>query len=188
MLTYWELYVAYANHCVEDNYKNDIDPAHYEMEWNHWLPLAAFPDLPLGQWLTLRQHAIASALQSLALGENCLCGWHKKFLPELLLELAWPIYCEACGVRGKKRATKAHEEKDENGKSKHAIYIGGYAAVARGKMIELIRPDGEVFVFDTVNYAAKVLGIPCVTVRQWCSGKRKSKEGWVARYLPADRY
>lgn len=90
--SYWDLYVAYIDKCVRDNWANDIDPHHYEMEWNHWLPKACFPDLPLGQWLTLKQHAIASALQTLATGKNCLCAWHKKYLPKYLLLKAWPIY------------------------------------------------------------------------------------------------
>jgi len=92
MDSYWDLYVAYVNKCERENYANGIDPNHYEMEWNHWLPKTCFPDLPLGQYLTLNQHAIASALQTLALNKNCMCGWHKKHLPEKLLELAWPLY------------------------------------------------------------------------------------------------
>jgi hypothetical protein len=92
--SYWDLYVAYVNKCVRDNWINDIDPHHYRMEWNHWLPKAAFPDLPLGQWLTRRQHSIASALQTLALGECCLCPWHVKFLPKELWEAVRPVYQE----------------------------------------------------------------------------------------------
>lgn len=93
MDSYWDLYVAYVNKCVKENYTNDIDPEHYDMEWNHWLPKACFPDLPLGQYLTLKQHAIASALQTLGLKKKCMCGWHKKYLPKNLLELAWPLFC-----------------------------------------------------------------------------------------------
>jgi len=102
MDSYWDLYVAYVNKCERENYANGIDPNHYEMEWNHWLPKACFPDLPLGQYLTLKQHAIASALQTLALNKNCMCGWHKKHLPEKLLELAWPLYCIEASQRSKK--------------------------------------------------------------------------------------
>lgn len=94
MESYWDLYVAYVHKCVADNWANDIDPAHYEMEWNHFLPKCIFGDWPIGQWLTKRQHAIASALQTLAFQRNCMFGWHKHCLPENLLELAWPFYCE----------------------------------------------------------------------------------------------
>jgi hypothetical protein len=87
---------------VKENKEQGIDPHHYEMEWNHWLPKACFPDLPLGQYLTLNQHAIASALQTLALKNNCMCGWHKKYLPEKLLELAWPLFCFEASQRSKK--------------------------------------------------------------------------------------
>jgi len=117
MNSYWDLYVAYVNKCVRNNWINDIDPHHYEMQWNHWLPKAVFPDLPLGQWLTLRQHAIASALQTLALREKCLCAWHKKHLPKELSRLAWPYYCEA----SKKTAERLNIEKDEKGRSVNAV-------------------------------------------------------------------
>jgi hypothetical protein len=92
MDSYWDLYVAYVHHCVEYNKKHDIDPYHYEMEWNHFLPQCLFGDLPFGQYLLLKQHAIASALQTLVFKHNCLCGFHKKHLPTNLLELAWPYY------------------------------------------------------------------------------------------------
>lgn len=87
MDSYWDLYVAYIAKCVRENWINDIDPHHYKMEWNHWLPKACFPDLPVGQWLTLKQHAIASALQTLAFQKKCLCGWHQGYLPDTLLQL-----------------------------------------------------------------------------------------------------
>ena len=115
--SYWDLYLEYIKKCVNDNWINDVDPHHYQMEWNHWLPKACFPDLPLGQWLTLRQHAVASALQTLALKENCMCGWHKKHLPSQLLELAWPYYCEAA----KKAYEKLHPKKDKFGRSAYAM-------------------------------------------------------------------
>lgn len=92
MDSYWDLYVAYVHHCVEYNKKHDIDPHHYEMEWNHFLPQCIFGDQPIGQYLLLRQHAIASALQTLAFKKNCMCGWHKKYLPGILIETAWPFF------------------------------------------------------------------------------------------------
>ncbi len=95
MDSYWDLYVAYVHYCVEYNRKHDIDPHHYEMEWNHFLPQCLFGDQPIGQYLLLKQHAIASALQTLAFKTNCMCGWHKKYLPAKLIELAWPHYCES---------------------------------------------------------------------------------------------
>jgi hypothetical protein len=92
MDSYWDLYVAYVHHCVEYNKKHDIDPHHYEMEWNHFLPKCLFGDLPFGQWLTLRQHAIASALQTIAFEYRCMFGTHIAYLPERLWELAKPYY------------------------------------------------------------------------------------------------
>lgn len=92
MESYWDLYVAYVHKCVADNWANDIDPAHYEMEWNHFLPQCIFEDQPIGHWLTKRQHAIASALQTLAFEKCCLCPWHVKHLPQNLWTLARPLY------------------------------------------------------------------------------------------------
>lgn len=94
MDSYWDLYVAYVNHCVEWNKKYDIDPHHYEMEWNHFLPQCIFGNQPIGHFLTLRQHAIATALQTLAFDRNCLCAWHLTCLPDWLRELVTPIYSE----------------------------------------------------------------------------------------------
>jgi len=121
MESYWDLYVAYINKCVRDNWINDIDPHHYRMEWNHWLPKATFPDIKVGQWLTFRQHSIASALQTLALKKNCMCGWHKNYIPAELLELAWPYFCAARVKSGRKGAETVHKEKTSDGKSKHSV-------------------------------------------------------------------
>jgi hypothetical protein len=118
--SYWDLYVAYVNKCVRDNWINDIDPHHYRMEWNHFLPKCVFDDWPIGHYLTLKQHAIASALQTLALQKNCMCGWHKKYLPEHLLNLAWPYYCDS----SKQTFSKVLSEKDERGKCVMAVRAG----------------------------------------------------------------
>jgi hypothetical protein len=154
MDSYWDLYVAYVNKCVRDNWINDIDPNHYQMEWNHWLPKAAFPDLPLGQWLTKKQHAIASALQTLALKENCMCGWHKKYLPSSLYQEVWSYYIIATSKAGKKSAElgngfrkpgqaklaggKSGEKTKDLGIGIHAegmASLGGRTAVLLGKGI-----------------------------------------------------
>jgi hypothetical protein len=100
--SYWELYVAYIDKCVRDNWANDIDPHHYKMEWNHFLPRCIFGDWPIGQWLTLRQHAIASALQTLAFKRNCMFGWHKWHLPKEILNLSWPYYVLANKAKGER--------------------------------------------------------------------------------------
>lgn len=114
---YWDLYVYYVKKCERENYINDIDPAHYQMEFNHFWPKCIFGVWPVGQYLTLRQHAIATALQTLAFQRNCLCSWHKGYLPPKLLELAWPYFCEAASVNGKKGVAVANQEKDEFGRS-----------------------------------------------------------------------
>jgi hypothetical protein len=118
---YWDLYVYYVKKCERENYINDIDPNHYQMEWNHFWPQSIFEDWPVGQWLTLRQHAIASALQTLVFKENCMYGGHKDYIPAALLELSWPYFREAQVEKGKKNGAILHAEKDENGKSLHAL-------------------------------------------------------------------
>lgn len=115
MDSYWGLYVAYVNHCIEWNKKHDIDPHHYEMEWNHFLPKGIFGDQPIGHYLLLKQHAIASALQTLAFNKNCLFSTHKKYLPPLLLDLAWPIYCKRSSDTLKKiKSSQTAEERQKS--------------------------------------------------------------------------
>lgn len=118
---YWGIYVLYIERCVKENYENDIDPAHYEMEWNHFWPKSIFGDWPVGQWLTLKQHAIASALQTLAFGENCMYGGQKIYLPPKLLELSWPYYKEASSEIGTKTMAVLQSEKNEKGQSLFAL-------------------------------------------------------------------
>lgn len=124
------------------------------MEWNHFLPRCIFGDWPIGQWLTKRQHAIASALQTLAFGKRCLCGWHKPYLPENLLELCWPLYCKANKVNGRKTAElrigacgRSPEKMSEDGKKGGAK--GGPRAFelrvgAHGRSAEKMTDDGKI--------------------------------------------
>ncbi len=114
---YWDLYVYYVKKCVRENYINDLDPNHYEMEFNHFWPKCIFGAWPVGQWLTKKQHAIASALQTLAFNRNCMYGKHKRYLPAKLLKLVWPHFCE----QSRKTVSKLHEEKDEKGRSLLAL-------------------------------------------------------------------
>lgn len=87
-----EVYLSFLNRCRDENLANLRDPNHDYMEWNHTLPQCLFGDQEWGQWLTLPQHAIASALQTLAFGRCCLHGKHLKFLSSRLRELTKPFY------------------------------------------------------------------------------------------------
>jgi hypothetical protein len=122
--SYWDLYVAYIDKCVRGNRINGIDPHRYKMEWNHFLPRCVFGEWPIGHYLTLEQHAIASALQTLSFKKNCMCGWHKKYIPENLLDLAWPYYRHA----SKQVMAKVLSEKDERGKCVVAVRAGKASA------------------------------------------------------------
>ncbi len=87
-----ETYYAYLRWCTDFNERNLIDPAHDKMEWNHTLPQCIFGDQPIGQWLTLKQHAIASALQTLAFNRCTICAWHVQHLPDPLWEKCKPLF------------------------------------------------------------------------------------------------
>jgi general stress protein YciG len=102
IMDYFELYYAYLAWCEKDNWANYRDPNHDFMEWNHTLPQCIFGDQPIGQWLTIEQHAIASCLQTLAFQTLCHCGWHKKHVPENL----WVLACEEVLTERKNHATE----------------------------------------------------------------------------------
>ena len=132
--SYWDLYVAYVNKCVRDNWNNDIDPHHHEMEWNHWLPRCVFGDWPVGQWLTLKQHAIASCLQTLAFKDLCYCPWHKQHVPELLWDLAVNVSSPERAKNSSKGGKKGGEKTSKEKKGVHApgmSSLGGRLAVTK---------------------------------------------------------
>ena len=87
-----ETYYAYLRWCRDFNERNLIDPTTDKMEWNHTLPQCLFKGHGPGQWLTIKQHAIASALQTLAFGTNCLYGGMLKHLPTILHDLIHPYF------------------------------------------------------------------------------------------------
>jgi hypothetical protein len=124
VMDYFELYYAYLAWCERDNWANYRDPNHDFMEWNHTLPQCIFGDLPIGQWLTIEQHAVASALQTLAFKTNCLCGWHRKYLPTFIWEYCLPLV----RVANKKASVLAHSEKTSKGKSVAAVTAAQAAA------------------------------------------------------------
>jgi hypothetical protein len=96
IMNYFDFYYAYLAQCKKENWANMRDPDHDFMEWNHTLPQCLFGDQPVGQWLTKKQHAIASALQTLAFRTKCVGGFHKSLMPEKLWELCLP-YTQSWG-------------------------------------------------------------------------------------------
>ena len=171
---YWNLYVLYIERCVRENYENDIDPNHYEMEWNHFWPESIFGDWPVGQWLTLRQHAVASALQTVVFRENCMFSTHKSYLPLKLLELAWPYYCKAMKKNGAKGAVAGNLEKDENGKSINAVKRGKKGAAVTNKIIHAEKDEngksllakrlGAMVHAEKDENGKSLLGLKCAAV------------------------
>jgi hypothetical protein len=110
-MDYFEVYYAYLAHCRKVNWANDIDPNHYEMEWHHILPQCLFEDQPCGQWLSLKQHAIASALQTLAFRKKCFCAWHCKHIPSWLWKIANERVCEERAINSRKGGQTCVENK-----------------------------------------------------------------------------
>jgi hypothetical protein len=148
-----ETYYAYLSWCRDYNERNLIDPTSDNMEWHHTLPQCIFGDIRIGLWLTLRQHAIATALQTLAFNYNCLCGWHLKYLPGELLNLCNKLFIDAnrkaasasgyahstdgARVRAKWLNEVFHQVRDPLGRSVHAmstlhVDIEGRTAASRG--------------------------------------------------------
>jgi len=105
-----ENYLTYLRWCCNYNEKNLIDPTSDEMQWNHTLPQCLFKGHGPGQWLTLRQHAIASALQTLVFNKNCLCGWHKNHTPLFLWNLCFPLYSKAAAKVRRNSNHRRYEE------------------------------------------------------------------------------
>jgi hypothetical protein len=200
MSKYWDLYVLYLERCKTENYINDIDPNHYRMEFNHFWPKSIFGDWPVGQFLTLRQHAIASALQTLVFKENCMCGWHKQYLPPKLLELAWTYYY----TFAKKNAVKGaaitnaviHAEKDENGKSLHSKKCGALSHAEKDenglsvfalekcgiqrKRILVIYPDNSIRNFRSISEASRFFNVKRDKINKRLREKKPSSRGKLA--------
>jgi hypothetical protein len=91
-----ETYYTYLRWCRDYNERNLIDPTSDKMEWHHTLPQCIFGDIRIGLWLTLKQHAIATALQTLAFNRNCLCPWHIQHLPGPLWAATRPFFVKFC--------------------------------------------------------------------------------------------
>jgi hypothetical protein len=111
-----ETYYAYLRWCQDYNERNLIDPTSEKMEWHHTLPQCIFGDIRIGLWLTLKQHAIATALQTLAFNYNCLCGWHISLLPSELYTVVKPYYSERrreVAYETLKRSVGIHAQSDE---------------------------------------------------------------------------
>jgi len=144
-----ETYYAYLRWCRDFNERNLIDPAHDQMEWNHTLPQCIFKGHGPGQWLTLRQHAIASALQTLVFQKNCMCGWHKTHMPDKLWEMCRPFYSKMCAdnapeftheqrlkgietMRQNQTGFFNEDFKNDSGKKRRGGTVGGVATYENG--------------------------------------------------------
>ena len=206
--SYWDLYVAYIDKCVRDNRENDIDPHHYRMEWNHFLPRCLFGDQPVGQWLLLEQHAIASALQTLAFSRVCVCPWHVKHLPVKLWEVCKPIYsarqskmaskhvvsghwrrCQSLG--GKAAYEKNSERVKALGKSQGQINVdSGSLELARGVSASITRKPviasrgNQYLTFPSISEASRQLKVAGANIHKCLKGERKTAGGFQWTYAP----
>ena len=105
-----ETYYTYLRWCRDFNERHLIDPTSEKMEWNHTLPRALFKGHGPGQWLTLKQHAIATALQTVAFSYPCLCGWHKQYVPDWLWAMAFTQVHDKTSSRSRRNALKNVEQ------------------------------------------------------------------------------
>jgi hypothetical protein len=188
MDSYWELYLSYIRHCEKYNNKYDIDPHHYQMEWNHTLPQCVFGDQPFGQWLTKRQHAIASALQTLVYKKNCMCAWHKKYLSKELLKLAWPYYRKASAENGKTGGEIGGiKSAITNKKNKTGLYDPQVRELSHSRSRKPIRliclKTGEVLSFRSLNEASITLNLNRSGLSLTCNGKQQYVGGYTAEFL-----
>jgi hypothetical protein len=191
MDNWYDIYCAYIRHCVDYNEKNLIDPVHDKMEWNHFLPRCLFGDQPFGQWLLLKQHAVASALQTLAFNKNCLFGAHLNLLPPDLLLLVKPIYSRERSRTGKKSGETTMELKlglfdPKNADKVREGNVRGCrkAAKLHEKSVEVTNIlTKEKLIFPSGREASRKLGINQGNLVQCALGKRPTCGGFTVLYL-----
>jgi hypothetical protein len=143
-----------------------------------------------GYYLLHDHHQQQGLLQSKDIGELCFFAadvrkWllTSEIFPDNYFKL-WDTYEEHVNGNGKQSAEKLHAEKDENGKSKHARKCGMATGLKNQRMVELIRiSDREVFIFESIKFAAEILGVYASNITSVCQGKRKTVGGYTARYL-----
>jgi hypothetical protein len=167
------------------------------MEWNHFLPKCVFGDQPIGHYLLLKHHAIASALQTLAMNRNCLCGWHKKYLPLSLWNLCSPFYKKQARQLGADTGAKTvelqigchteenrfkggtitylrkigcHDPKNEERKKRRLIET-------KGKKVSVHCLEGEIKIFQSISEAARFHGVSEAMVRKYIRYSRTLGKG-----------
>jgi hypothetical protein len=174
------------------------------MEWNHFLPRNIFGDQPIGHYLLLKQHAIASALQTLVFKKNCMFGWHKRYLPENLLKLTWPYYCKLAADNGRKTAemgvgvhapgvaseagkrggVEAAKTNRKNGTGIYDPEIRELSYISSRKPVELTcLTSGDVLIFKSRKEAASTLNLDPRNLLSVCQGKRKQTGGYTAKFI-----
>ena len=96
---------------------------------------------------------------------------------------------------GVKAAERLHREKDDQGRSLNALKAHGKkddlgrsiaavkAAKKRQRGVKLTRiKDGEVFIFESIIFAAEVLNLRAPNICGACKGKLKTVSGYTAEY------
>jgi hypothetical protein len=100
----FEIYFAFLQGCAEHNQHESPEEG---WEWNHTLPRCLFGDQPVGQWLTLEQHTVASILQSEAFNHSCVWGGMKTSCPPQWL----PLFEKWASVHGRRVALHENTER-----------------------------------------------------------------------------
>jgi len=134
------------------------------MEWHHILPQCLFGDQTWGCWLTLHQHAVASALQTLAFGRCCLHGKHTQFLSESLLGLTKP-YRDELSLENLNKMTPEQFQKGQD-KKKQTVSSPDYD----GKAVRIKNGTYETLVQSGLRQVMQGQGIhnPGAPREEWC--------------------
>jgi hypothetical protein len=178
-----ETYYAYLRWCRDYNERNLIDPTSDKMEWNHTLPQFFFKGHGPGQWLTLKQHAIATALQTLAFDYCLLCPWHVQHLPDWLWEMCLPYRRSMSSKIAKKLAEEGHLEKMraciDKEVHREAVRKVGQAHVESGHLDRIRALKDPVKHRENCSKMGKAQGRSLVESGEW---KARQKQGAAAQH------
>jgi hypothetical protein len=166
-----------------------------------------------GYYLTWEHHQHQGLLQSKDVGRCCFfVGDAKRWLleceywPDNYFEL-WDIYEKyksessrvgaakshenkdergksILGIRNAERLLKTlHKDKDELGRSRHAVKAATAAAVVCSKPIEITFEGGEKKIYGSGRELAKLLGVSPASVTNWAKGKHSPSIPISVRYV-----
>lgn len=186
-----EIYFRYLEGCRNFNELNDLPEEGWE--WHHTLPRCIFGEQPFGLWLTPKQHAIATALQTLIFNKCCLFGGQLPLLPPQLRFLVAPIYSNRSKTNGSFQGKEnvrlrrgfwdpCYQESRQDWRRRGGEKTGTINQEKLGKRILAVVNSNEV-IFPSVREASRQTGIPTSNISKVCKGKRQTAGGIRFAYL-----